>query len=181
MEKPKIKKQNGFTLIELLVVISIISFITIASIVTFNSARKKARDARRIAGIAQIQKALDLYYDKYNYWPAPSSDGCSAGWDEGYCNENESDGFILALEGEKLMSKTPGDPYFHGIQAMKYYVYNAGSEGCNSTKGRFYVLGIVDLETDIRPPEKYSGSGFSCPSRNWQDEFDYVVGKFEIN
>lgn len=172
---------SGFTLIELLVVISIIGFITVTSVVVFNNARMKARDVKRIANISQISKALDLYYDKYSHWPDPTSDDCSEGWDEGYCDEDGGDGFINVLETEGFLSDTPGDPYFSGSQAFKYYVYDEGSEGCNSAKGKFYVLGITDLETDVRPPEKYSGSGFSCPNRDWQEEFDYVVGKFEIN
>jgi prepilin-type N-terminal cleavage/methylation domain-containing protein len=175
------KNQQGFTLIELLVVISIIGFITVSSVVVFNNARMKARDAERIANISQIVKALDLYYDKYNTWPDPTADACVEGWDDGYCQADGSDKFISALETEGFLSKTPGDPLFSGSQSFKYYVYEEGSEGCSSAKGKFYVLGIPDLETDTNPPEKYSGSGFSCPARDWQEEFDYVVGGFEIN
>jgi len=181
MDRSIIKNNIGFTLIELLVVISIIGFIITLSIVALDNARKKARDAIRVGNISQIQKALDQYYDKYNTWPPPTADDCSVGWDEGYCNEDGSDGFITALETEGIMAKTPGDPLFYGTQAMKYYLYDAGSEGCDPAKGKFYVLGIVDLETDVNPPQNFSGSGFSCPNRNWQDEFDYVVGKFENN
>ena len=180
MKKNKINK-NGFTLIELLVVISIIGFLAVASVVMFDNTRMKGRDAQRIANISQISKALDLYYDKYSHWPDPSSDECSEGWDEGFCDEDGGDDFIQALKSEGLMSQTPGDPLFSGAQAFKYYVYEEGSEGCDSSKGKFYVLGITDLETDARPTTKYSGSGFSCPNRDWQDEFDYVIGKFEIN
>ncbi len=175
------KNKNGFTLIELLVVISIIGFIAVASMIAFNSARMGSRDAQRIANIGQISKALDLYYDKYSHWPDPSSDACSEGWDEGFCEEDGGDGFIQALENEGFVSKTPSDPSFSGAQALKYYVYEEGSEGCDSNKGKFYILGVTDLETDTRPTTKYSGSGFSCPNRDWQEEFDYVIGKFEIN
>lgn len=56
----------GFTLIELLVVISIIGFLAAASLVAFNTVRMKARDVRRRADLVQIQKALELNFDKYN-------------------------------------------------------------------------------------------------------------------
>lgn len=51
----------GFTLIELLVVISVISLLASIVLTSLNSARTKARDARRLADIAEISKALVLY------------------------------------------------------------------------------------------------------------------------
>jgi len=62
-------KQTGFTLIELLVVISIIGFLASAAMISFNLMRIKARDTRRVADLRQIKSALDMYYDKYNYYP----------------------------------------------------------------------------------------------------------------
>lgn len=56
--------KRGFTLIELLVVISIIGLLSSVVLASLNSARKKARDARRIADVKQIQLALELFYDK---------------------------------------------------------------------------------------------------------------------
>ena len=56
----------GFTLIELLVVISIIGFLATASMVVFNSARLKAKQARSAADIKQILTAIDLKRDEYN-------------------------------------------------------------------------------------------------------------------
>ncbi|MDO8592519.1 MAG: type II secretion system protein [bacterium] len=85
------KKNNrlGFTLIELLVVISIIGFLTTAAVVMLDSARKKARDAKRIVDIKQVQKALDLYYDQNNAYP--TSGGCNANSpNTGWCNSIES-------------------------------------------------------------------------------------------
>lgn len=62
------KKQSkqgryGFTLIELLVVIAIIGILASVVLASLNSARKKSRDARRIADIKQLQVALELYFD----------------------------------------------------------------------------------------------------------------------
>ena len=64
------KKAHGFTLIELLVVISIISLLSSIVLTSVNSARAKARDARRIADLKQIQTALELYYDSNNAYPS---------------------------------------------------------------------------------------------------------------
>jgi prepilin-type N-terminal cleavage/methylation domain-containing protein len=53
--------KNGFTLIELLVVISIISLLSSVVLTSVNGARAKARDARRIADLKEMQKALEFY------------------------------------------------------------------------------------------------------------------------
>ena len=56
-------KTRGFTLIELLVVIAIIGILSSVVLASLNGARKKGRDARRIADVKQIQLALEMYYD----------------------------------------------------------------------------------------------------------------------
>ncbi len=59
----KNEKNQGFTLIELLVVIAIIGVLASVVLASLNTARKKSRDARRIADVKQIQLALELYFD----------------------------------------------------------------------------------------------------------------------
>jgi prepilin-type N-terminal cleavage/methylation domain-containing protein len=61
--------KRGFTLIELLVVIAIIGILASIVLASLDSARKKGRDARRIADIKQIQLALELYYDANSAYP----------------------------------------------------------------------------------------------------------------
>ncbi|MEX0933701.1 MAG: type II secretion system protein [Candidatus Paceibacterota bacterium] len=65
----KIQTQKGFTLIELLVVIAIIGILSSVVLASLNTAREKARDARRIADIKQIQVALEFYFDENNTYP----------------------------------------------------------------------------------------------------------------
>lgn len=62
-------KRKGFTLIELLVVIAIIGLLSTLAVVALTGARSKARDARRLSDIKQIQTALDLYYADNNSYP----------------------------------------------------------------------------------------------------------------
>ena len=66
-------KKRGFTLIELLVVIAIIGILSSVVLASLNSARKKSRDARRIADIKQIQLALELYFDSNGNYPTTLS------------------------------------------------------------------------------------------------------------
>lgn len=57
------KTNKGFTLIELLVVIAIIGILSSVVLASLNNAREKARDARRISDIKNIQLALELEAD----------------------------------------------------------------------------------------------------------------------
>jgi len=66
------KAKLGFTLIELLVVISIIGLLSSVVLASLNSARMKARDAKRIEDIRQIQLALEMYYDDNGKYPLTS-------------------------------------------------------------------------------------------------------------
>lgn len=71
--------RRGFTLIELLVVIAIIGILSSIVLASLNSARKKGRDARRVADIKQLQLALELYYDANGAYPATLSSALTTG------------------------------------------------------------------------------------------------------
>lgn len=67
------KNEKGFTLIELLVVIAIIGLLATLSVVALNTARVKARDARRVADIKQIQTAVEMFYDTNSSYPTSTA------------------------------------------------------------------------------------------------------------
>jgi type II secretion system protein G len=100
--KSKRTSDKGFTLIELLVVIAIIGLLSSVVMASLNSARAKARDARRISDLRQIRTALELYYDDHNgTYPSMSgwATSCDATWTTTLQN-------ALA----PYMSKLPVDP-----------------------------------------------------------------------
>ena len=53
-------KQRGFTLIELLVVIAIIGLLSTMAVVSLNSARGKARDAKRVSDVKQLSNIIEM-------------------------------------------------------------------------------------------------------------------------
>ena len=67
------KDKKAFTLIELLVVIAIIGLLSTLSIIALNSARAKARDAKRISDVKSMQVALEMYYNDMGDYPADAS------------------------------------------------------------------------------------------------------------
>ena len=172
ISKNTVSRKKGFTLIELLVVISIISLISSIVLASLNSAKMKSRDARRMSDMKQMEIALELYYDANNRYPDSDFAGCGT-WD------SSGDGtFITPLVQNNFLPAHVLDPTTNdSCGNYAYYRYDAGNAGCPASRGSFYVLGVRDMETSGNP---YPGSlGWSCPLRDWQGEFEWVMGKFE--
>lgn len=71
--------KKGFTLVELLVVVAIIGLIAGIAVVSVNSTRAKARDARRLADIKQIQNALGMRFSDLGMYPPTPANGSKLG------------------------------------------------------------------------------------------------------
>lgn len=167
------KNKNAFTLIELLIVISIIGLLGSIVFIALSRSKQKARDAKRLVEILQVQKALEGYYAQNGRYPNGDTNDCS-GWDTGNLDfpllSGRMPGFLDARVGDPIGTGCSGYGY-------RYYRYSAGTSGCDVSKGAFYVLGINRFESTSGI---YPGSpGFSCPSRDWQGEFRWVTGAFE--
>ncbi len=87
----KLKKEQGFSLIELLIIIIIIILLAGISIIALNGQRAKARDAKRISDIKQIQTVLEFYYS-----------------DEGEYPQSEQPLILGSVNAVKLCSKAEG-------------------------------------------------------------------------
>lgn len=72
-------KKKGFTLIELLVVIAIIGLLATIAVVALSNSRARARDARRLGDIKQIQTALQLYYNEQGGYPTSITGSIASG------------------------------------------------------------------------------------------------------
>lgn len=62
-------KEKGFTLIELLVVMTIIAVLAGLALVSYQGARKTARDGKRKADLETIRSALEMCYSDDNEYP----------------------------------------------------------------------------------------------------------------
>ena len=103
--------KKAFTLVELLVVIAIIGILSTLSVVALNSARAKARDARRLSDIKQIRTALDMYYDSAGIYPTSLIPGSH-----------------LSYNGLDFLAKVPDDPL-----SSQHYIYAQTENGQNYT------------------------------------------------
>lgn len=64
------KIHQGFTLIELLVAMGIVAVLTALAAFNFNQSRIRSRDVQRKSDLSQLQKALELYRNDHNGYPA---------------------------------------------------------------------------------------------------------------
>jgi len=118
-------KNRGFTLIELLVVIAIIGLLASIVIASLGSVQGKARDARRMADINSIQKALTIYMSDEGTYPIQTSSST--------LTATSTAGALLISSG--AISQIPADPLT--------YSYDYSSNASGST----YTLEFC-LETD---------------------------------
>lgn len=151
------RKNKAFTLIELLVVIAVIGLLTSIVLVSLGPARKKARDARRRMDLAQISKAIEMYYDKYGNYPR------DIGWCTQISNPDNNWGPDFQNDIEEWMSNVPLDPNYHdtyqdyfywNVDDQSYYLYaelemqdRASDEIPNCAR-----IGGIDNTYDYRVP-----------------------------
>ena len=88
-------KKNGFTLFELLVTVSIIGILMAIASVSFSSAQKKGRDARRLEDMAAVQKAAESMYSLSTDYMYPA---------------NSASAWVIAGTGEVVLPAYPEDP-----------------------------------------------------------------------
>jgi len=104
-------------LIELLVVISVISLLSSVVFASLNSARSKARDAKRISQLKEIQSAIEFYFDANNGTAYPT---CSS-YDVCTSTGGSYAGMFSQLDIQPTyISSVPVDP-INTIGAYGYY------------------------------------------------------------
>lgn len=134
--------KKGFTLIELLVVIAIIGLLSTLAVVALSNARLKARDAKRMSDLKQIQTALELYYTDQSAYPAAATP-ISLGDTAAACLGTGGFATIAACTNA-YMGQVPKDPqsgFYTYTVASSSYSITATLEGTVSGLGP----GVVHL------------------------------------
>jgi type II secretion system protein G len=113
------KSRSGFTIVELLIVIVVIAILATITIIAFNGAQARARDARRDSSLATIKRALEMYkLDNGQYPYACSNDpnlDCTMPSLASYLQPTYINSFPL------LENKT-GVPAMYYAQASRYTI-----------------------------------------------------------
>ena len=152
-------KQNhkkGFTLIELLVVVAIMGMLAALAVVSLNNARQRARDARRVSDIKQIQTALELYFlDNATY---PATDTTDYGYISGDCLSSGV-GFADDCADTVYMAVVPNNPkpYDDGATpcAKEYSDYLYTRDNTTTYSIKYCVgtaIGQIDAGTHVATP-----------------------------
>ncbi|MDO8564484.1 MAG: type II secretion system protein [bacterium] len=119
--------RKGFTLIELLVVIAIIGLLSSVVFASLNSARVKARNARRVSDLKQLSTALELYYDaNNNAYPDSGSTWRGNCSDYGSHGTSGATGYIPNLAPTYIPS-LPLDPAPSGTGGCYLYFSNGAN------------------------------------------------------
>lgn len=117
--------RSGFTIIELLVVVALIGMLSSVILVMLTGLREDARDTRRVADLAQLEKGLELYYTDHQHYPK-ESDGANG--------DVSMNAVFQSLVGQYLQG-IPHDPA--GLGNATFYYYYDGRAQCGN---RYYAI-----------------------------------------
>lgn len=140
--------RRGFTLIEIMIVIAIIGVLSSIVLASLGPARMKARDARRIEDLHEINNALALYYsDHHEYPPSPCGYDCN-GYYYSFDNYDSASWSILQTYLAPYLSKLPVDPINSNCQPWSdgCYSYSYGNVGRINNKPQY------DLTAQLEDP-----------------------------
>lgn len=140
------KLRKAFTLIELLIVIAIIGILATLIFVNVNLARKKARDAKRLADLKNLQTAVEMYNQDSSTGAFPITTGStatSATW-WGNCSSTgitQKSTWIVGL-APTYISSLPSDP----LSTNRCYSY--------ASNGTDYKI-VATLENDLKTTDAF--------------------------
>ena len=159
----KFKKNTGYTLIEIIVVIAILGFVITSAMYAINISRMKSRDAKRMADLDAIRKAIELYYDDNdNIYPG-IGDGGNDWYYNDACDGLPYAGPMSTFLSPDYISNVPDDPINNIEDNGGCYWY------LRKNSGKGYVILMTpenkDLIDEHNCPD--GGSIYYCIGENW--------------
>lgn len=167
-------KNRGFTLIELLVVIAIIGILASVVMASLNSARVKARNARRVSDIKQLITAFNLGLNGSNSLPDGAgwnciSATCYDAWNI-YSLNTTVDTFLLAN-----ISSKPSDPTENGRNHGGYLYYYNWPGGTGYDGSSFPPGTIIEYALELPVTAGICGPGRIMNATSYVTCVAYVV------
>jgi prepilin-type N-terminal cleavage/methylation domain-containing protein len=168
--------QRGFTIVELLIAIVVIAVLATLPVAAYSGMQQRGRDTQRVSDMKAIVKGLEMYKTLNGSYPAPSTTNTISSWEVSSINPSQ---FLSVLKTSGVMSTVPVDPVNNGTvnngMLYRYYRYAAGSNGCDPTRGAYYVLVVGDAESSAS--QLGTSPGFQC-TRSWNTEGGWVTGAY---
>jgi type II secretion system protein G len=135
-------KNNGFTLIELIVAIGILGILAVAAIIALDpfAQLQKGNDVRRKSDLAQVQRALETFYQDYGFYPTGNE---QTQYLMTYMNKTKNPPESVTLQWnsawQPYMNVLPKDPsssreYVYYSTGQSYYIYASLDRASNDPK-----------------------------------------------
>jgi hypothetical protein len=141
-----------------------------------------------VSDLTSIVKALELYKINNGTYPARVATPNASDWEVSTDGNNVATNFLSALVSSNVIRKVPVDPVNTGTVLNPsftantyeyfYYVYGAGTNGCDVARGPYYILGATRMDAVPSGQTHPASPGFSCTSRNWADNGAWVTGGY---
>ena len=152
------KDGKGFTLIELLVVIAVIAILATVILAAINSARIRARNARRVSDISQLVNAFNLALNSGASFPTSGSWVCLSVTCYGSIFSTVPASPTVDAYIAPYIAK-PTDPYDGGARDYGGYLYMTGySAGVGPYDSYDFTLGTY-LRWMAEPPASSTSCG----------------------
>lgn len=142
--------RSAFTLIELLVVITIIGLLSTTIMVSIQSARVKANNARRVDDFKNIKQALEMYYDDNRAYPMTSNTATIRYRSQCATWGSYTEDLVIPGLTPTYMPALPADPAMNAGANVCCYVYTG------HYTGRDYKFFLTNCDASIGATSTYA-------------------------
>lgn len=175
------KNRSGFTLVEVIVVVIVIAILATITVVSYNGVQARSRDAKRRTDVANIIKAMELYYNDTGHYPAPAGQTASVVNPAWYTSGDASWDMLSSLlttpneSGSTAIDALPKDPKNIAntsplsTSGFTYGIFVATGSYCGtSDKGQMYLI-VYHLEAS---PKEFRSEGPCTTNMLGKNYFD---------